>query len=98
MISTVRHCSVSTATPKWRRHRTRHLSCLFACITLAWSALSGQAAAQISTPVEQERIERIIHDYLLAHPEVVIESLRAAAANETRKQEAAGHAAIPARP
>ena len=68
--------------------------CFSACLVTAGIALVGQAKAQISNPVEQERIEQIIHDYLLAHPEVVIEALRAADAKEKQKQEAQGQAAI----
>ena len=71
--------------------------CFSACLVAAGIALVGQARAQNSTPVEQQRIEQIIHDYLLEHPEVVIEALRAADAKEKQKQEAAGHAAIAAK-
>jgi len=34
-------------------------------------------AAEMSVPPDRQAIEQIIHDYLMAHPEVVIESLRA---------------------
>jgi protein-disulfide isomerase len=82
---------------KWREAGKWPTLCLSACLVAAGVALVGQAKAQISTPLEQERIEQIIHDYLLAHPEVVIESLRTADAKEKQKQEAAGHAAIAAK-
>jgi len=75
----------------------RFLGCALAGAVVAWSALSGQAAAQISTPVDQERIERIIHDYLLEHPEVVIEALQAAQVKQKQEQEVASHAAIAAK-
>ncbi len=75
----------------------RFLGCALAGAVVAWSALSGQAAAQISTPVDQERIERIIHDYLLEHPEVVIEALQAAQVKQKQEQEVASRAAIAAK-
>jgi protein-disulfide isomerase len=59
--------------------------------------LAGQAAAQSSTPIEQQRIEQIIHDYLLKHPEVVVEALRAAEAQDKQKQAEATRAAIAAK-
>ena len=68
-----------------------------ACLVVAGVASGGPAKAQISTPVEQQRIEQIIHDYLLAHPEVIVESLRAADAKQKQKQEDASRAAIVAR-
>ena len=97
MINTARQCSARAATLHRFPGRIGPIGRLCACIVLAWFTLSGQAAAQISTPVDQERIEQIIHDYLLAHPEVIVESLRAADAKQKQEQEAAGHAAIAAK-
>ena len=71
--------------------------CFSACLVTAGVASVGEANAQNSSLMEQKRIEQIIHDYLLAHPEVVTEALRAADANEKQKQEAAGRAAIAAK-
>src|SRR6266481_8732764 len=59
--------------------------------------LAGQAAAQSSTPLEQQRIEQIVHDYLLKHPEVVGEALQAAEAKDKQKQAEATRAAIAAK-
>lgn len=64
---------------------------------VASSSLTGHAVAQTSAPTEQERIERMVHDYLLKHPEVVIEALQAAEAKEKGKQEEASRAAITAK-
>jgi protein-disulfide isomerase len=50
----------------------------------------------MSVPAGQERIEQIIHDYLLAHPEVVLEALQAAQVKEKQKQQEASRAAIAA--
>ena len=81
-----------------RRERSKWLTrCLAGSLVTAALALVGQAAAQVSTPVEQQRIEQIIHDYLLAHPEVIIESLRAADAKQKQEQEDASRAAIVAK-
>jgi protein-disulfide isomerase len=82
---------------KWQGARRWLRRGLSALLVAAGVALTGQAAAQISTPVEQERIERIIRGYLLAHPEVVIEALQAADAIEKQTQEAASRAALVAK-
>jgi protein-disulfide isomerase len=41
----------------------------------------GRAAAQDISPQQRRAIEGVIHDYLLNHPRVLIEALRAAEAN-----------------
>lgn len=76
------------------------LRCLgfFLILSIAvWSGLAKPAAAQALAPAEQEHIERVIHDYLLKHPEVVIEALQAAEAKERQKQAEASRAAIAAK-
>ena len=62
-------------------------------IALALSC-PGLAGAQSQSLDERGKIERIIHDYLLAHPEVVIEALKAAEAQDKQRQAEATKAAI----
>jgi protein-disulfide isomerase len=67
--------------------------------SLALIAAAAPAGAEdMSVSPDRQAIEQIIHDYLMAHPEVVIESLRAGdarakeqAAAETRAQIAQHH-------
>jgi len=73
------------------------MRCLSICLIAVGVALFGRAAAQVSAPVAPEWVEQIIHDYLLAHPDVVIEALKAAGAKEKQKQEVAIRAAIAAK-
>lgn len=54
----------------------------------------GTATAQMSVPADYEPIEGTIHDYLLTHPEVIVEALRAAQVQEKEKQAAASRAPI----
>lgn len=69
----------------------RALGCFSTFLIAVWFGLAGPAAAQTPASAEQERI---IHDYLLSHPEVVVEALQAAEAKERLKQEEASRAAI----
>lgn len=69
----------------------RWISILGALALLAAAAPAG--ATDMSVSPDRQAIEQIIHDYLMAHPEVVIESLRAGdarakeqAAADTRAQ------------
>ena len=69
----------------------RWISILGALSLLAAAAPAG--ATDMSVSPDRQAIEQIIHDYLMAHPEVVIESLRAGdarakeqAAADTRAQ------------
>jgi len=61
--------------------------------SIALLAASPAGASQMSVSPDRQAIEQIIHDYLMAHPEVVVESLKAGdarakeqAAAETRAQ------------
>jgi len=40
-------------------------------------SLPGFAAEKVAIPVDNSKIEQAIHDYIMAHPEVVLESVRA---------------------
>jgi len=64
------------------------------CAMAAWLGWTGAAAAQSMSPDERGRIEQVIHDYLLKHPEVLIEALKAAEAQDKQKQEEASRTAI----
>lgn len=83
--------------PMAGRLASRALGCFFTFLIAVWSCLAGPAAAQMPASAEQERIERIIHDYLLSHPEIVVEALQAAEAKERQKQDEASRAAIAAK-
>ena len=69
---------------------------LVLCAMAAWLGWAGATAAQSMSPDERGRIEQVIHDYLLKHPEVLIEALKAAEAQDKQKQEEASRAAITA--
>ena len=51
-------------------------------------------AADAMKPAEREAIEQVIHDYLLKHPEVVIEALRAGQEAEKAREAAEAKAEI----
>ena len=77
-------------------HRIAHI--LVATFVLAiFLSLSLPVIAASPTPIEREQVQRIIHDYLLAHPEIVIEALRAAEAKQKQKEAGATRAAIVAK-
>lgn len=68
---------------------------LFATFVLAMLLSSSlPVMAESATPIDPEQVQRIIHDYLLAHPEVVIEALQAAEARLKEKEAEATRAAI----
>ena len=67
---------------------------LVLCAMAAWLGWAGAATAQSMSPDERGRIEQVIHDYLLKHPEVLIEALKAAEVQDKQKQEEASLAAI----
>jgi protein-disulfide isomerase len=70
---------------------------LLALCAIAFAlSYSGLASAQSLSPDDRGKIERIIHDYLLAHPEVVIEALKAVEAQDNQRQAEASKAAIAA--
>ena len=49
---------------------------LTACLALAWSV--GPVSAGALTPPQKSAVDREIHDYLMQHPEVVLDALKAA--------------------
>ena len=51
-------------------------------------------AAQMSTPADRQAIEQIIHDYLIAHPEVLLEALKAGDAKAKEREDAEARAEI----
>jgi protein-disulfide isomerase len=68
-------------------------------LLLAFAAFSVFAppagAADTLTPAQKEAVERVVHDYILAHPEVMVEAIRAAQAKaKEKKEESAKHAII----
>ena len=68
---------------------------LFAlCMLIGLLVWTAPGMAQSMSPDERGRIEQVIHDYLLKHPEVLIEALKAAEAQDKQKQEEASRTAI----
>lgn len=55
------------------------------------------AIAEPLPQTERAQIERIIHDYLLNHPEVMIEAVQAAEAKQTQQQEESARRVIAAK-
>jgi protein-disulfide isomerase len=79
--------------------RFRHVPaalCLAAGLALMLPAPGAQAADALSAAQKQEMDQRI-HDYLLAHPEVLVESLQSYDQKQTADQEAQQKQAIVAR-
>src|SRR5215475_9269365 len=70
-----------------RMRRCRMKRVLVLCAVAAWLGGAGPAAAQSMSPDDRGRIEQVIHDYLLRHPEVLIEALKVAEAQDKQKQE-----------
>jgi protein-disulfide isomerase len=65
---------------------------LFRLLLLTVAALAALAAlparaADPLTPAQKEAVERVIHDYLLEHPEVMVEALRNAEVKLKEKKE-----------
>jgi len=79
------------------QRKMRLLGALVLCAVAVWSGTAEKGAAQSLTPDDRGRIEQIIHDYLLSHPEVVIEALKTADAQDKQKQAEASRAAIAAK-
>jgi len=71
---------------------------LFRLVLLAVAALAMLApparAAEALTPAQKEAVERVIHDYLLEHPEVMVEALRSAEAKLKEKKGESARQAI----
>jgi protein-disulfide isomerase len=70
----------------------RWISLLGSLLLLAAAVPAG--AADMSVSPDRQAIEQIIHDYLMAHPEVVIESLKAGDARAKEQAEAETRAQI----
>ena len=51
-------------------------------------------AADALTPAQKEAVERVVHDYILAHPEVMVEAIRSAQAKAKEKKEESAKQAI----
>jgi protein-disulfide isomerase len=67
--------------------------CIAVCAALLAFAVAPTARADDFTPVQRSAIERIVHDYLVAHPEVLQEAMteleRRQTAEEAKKHKAA---------
>jgi hypothetical protein len=61
-------------------------ACVFLC-SLSFRAVA-QTSEPLSAPPRDEAIEKAIHDYILAHPEVLIQSLRVAKEREQNRLDA----------
>jgi len=66
----------------------RWISILGCAFLLGALGVPSVGVAQMSTPADRQAIEQIIHDYLIAHPEVVMEALRAGDARAKAQEEA----------
>jgi protein-disulfide isomerase len=51
-------------------------------------------AAEMSIPADRQALEQVIHDYLMSHPEVIIEALKASDAKMKAQEEAEARAQI----
>ena len=68
---------------------------ILGCIALVSSlGIATLGSAQTSVPADRLAIEQIIHDYLIAHPEVVVEALKANDAKAKAAEEADTRAQI----
>jgi protein-disulfide isomerase len=71
---------------------------LFAIAALVGIAvLSPALAADQSLPADRQALDQAIHDYLISHPEVIVESLRTAEKKLQDEQDAAARTAIDTR-
>jgi len=68
---------------------------IFGCVVLLGATgFPSVGVAQMSVPADRQALEQIIHDYLIAHPEVVIEALKAGDAKAKAQEEAESRAQI----
>jgi len=74
-------------------HRSR-LPFLALLLLLAVAALTPARAADQSLPGDRQALDQAIHDYLMNHPEVIVESLRAAEKKMQDAQDAEARVAI----
>jgi len=71
----------------------RPLWCLLACLLLAGAAPPAHADAL--SPEQKSAVDQLVHDYLMKHPEVIIEALKAAQQDkEERSAERARQAIV----
>jgi len=70
--------------------------CAAALIAVVSAPMPAHAADALST-ADRAQIEQIIHDYLVNHPEVLIDALKAAEAKARADQEDAARAALKSR-
>jgi protein-disulfide isomerase len=68
---------------------------ILACAALFGTlAMPSAGVAQSSVPADRQALEQIIHDYLIAHPEVIVEALKAGDAKAKEAEEAETRAQI----
>jgi protein-disulfide isomerase len=75
----------------------RLLCRLAAALLVAVIAPGISHADEAMTPAQRESVERVIHDYILKHPEVVIEALQAAEDRDKANAEARSRQGVAAR-
>jgi protein-disulfide isomerase len=87
---------------KGERNPFRKISILLvagACVAAA-PAVRAQSSSPLGstlTPGQKTAVEQVIHDYLLSHPEVMIDALRAAKLQQQRQTEEHAQQALKAR-
>jgi protein-disulfide isomerase len=74
-------------------NRFRASLLVFAALVGIAAAIPARAADQ-SLPADRQALDQAIHDYLMNHPEVIVESLRAAEKKMQDAQDAAARTAI----
>jgi protein-disulfide isomerase len=72
----------------------RSISTLGCLVLAALIGFAPAGTAQTSAPADRQAIEQIIHDYLIAHPEVLVEALKAGDAKAKADEEAEVRAQI----
>lgn len=80
---------------RWRTHPPSPVALL--CLTLAWSPALAQPAGSPSDPAWQREVERVVEQYIRAHPEVVEQALQALEAKRQAEERERVKAAIAAR-
>jgi len=81
--------------PRRRGTRVRLCAALVASLAIA-PVLDGSPAWAQAPALPREAIEQVIRDYLLSHPEVIVESLRRAEQQQREAARAQGRAAVQA--
>jgi len=72
----------------------RRISTLGCLALLGLLGFASPGAAQSSMPADRQALEQVIHDYLIAHPEVIVEALKAGDAKAKADEEAEVRAEI----